>query len=174
MAGTARPHPRNKDCQGYVFLVTPSATLKAMTNGPLALAAFYGNTCSSPAPEHTWNRQRQEPHQLPGPCFPSPCSPPPVTLSDSEFRTDKQKQAQNREPAQCRQMCQLLPRHKRGCFKRRPCPPTLTTHCPALLPSPETRENRGEASQSGSHPGEEQALEKEGETASGNTVALTL
>lgn len=36
---------------------------------------------SAPAPEHTWNRQRQESDQLPAPHSPPPITSPPVTQS---------------------------------------------------------------------------------------------
>lgn len=59
-----------------------------------------------------------------------------------------------------------------------PPAPILTTLRPALLPSLEReRKNVGEWEKQACHraaPGEEQALEKEGKTAPGNTAALTL
>lgn len=42
---------------------------KRMMNDPSGLPAFYGNTGSSLACEHTWSRQRQEPDQLPAVSF---------------------------------------------------------------------------------------------------------
>lgn len=57
----------------------------------------------------------------------------PATLSDSEFRADKQKQAQDtRQQALCHQMCTAAPRHwpSVAISGGNPCPRPSHTPCP--------------------------------------------
>lgn len=60
-------HSKKKDQHAYVFPVTaPVPPWRRMTNDLSGVPAFYGEgPAPPPACEHTWNRQRQEPGQLP-------------------------------------------------------------------------------------------------------------
>lgn len=108
-------------------------------------------------------------------------SSPPITPSDSEFQADKQAGSVPPDVPSC-----FPGTGQVWLFQGKPFPPTptLSTHCPALLPSLDT-ENTGEFGRRkpvAEAPGRKfrqealdiQALEKEDETASVNTVALTL
>ena len=168
----------NKGHHRYVFPNRPSATSQEDANDPSGFPAFYGDP-SPPLPISTpgTGRGRSQAHSL------ELLSSPRITPSDSEFRADKQKQAR------CRQMCpaaiQADAAISGGAL---PLAPALSTRCPPSTPAfpGETRQRTRrvweekarlraaprEKIQAGSlgHP----SPEKEDETASVKTAALTL
>ena len=92
------PRPATKitrDLSSQGGLAGATLPEKRMTKGPSGFTAFYGDAWLLPGPEHTWNRQWQEPELLPEP-LPLPHR---IALRDSEFRAAEQKQAQEHKTA---------------------------------------------------------------------------